>query len=100
MAAVRAVRVERILAPEAPPGSFTFWCASESGGEPDGLHFNCPCGCGQVGAVRFASQDRPGWAWDGNRECPTIAPSVLFQPDCNGGGHWHGFLRAGIWESC
>jgi hypothetical protein len=34
------------------------------------------------------------WEWDGNRERPTLSPSVWCR------GIWHGFLRAGRFESC
>lgn len=34
------------------------------------------------------------WSWDGNREKPTLTPSI----HCI--GVWHGFLRAGRFESC
>jgi hypothetical protein len=34
------------------------------------------------------------WEFDGNREKPTLTPSV----HCH--GHWHGFIRAGRYESC
>lgn len=35
-----------------------------------------------------------GWTWDGNRERPTLSPSI------HAVGHWHGYLRAGRFESC
>lgn len=31
----------------------------------------------------------PSWQWDGNREKPTLAPSVWAH------GHWHGWIRNG-----
>lgn len=34
------------------------------------------------------------WSFDGNEDAPTLAPSV------NVVGHWHGFIRAGRYESC
>jgi hypothetical protein len=34
------------------------------------------------------------WEWDGNREKPTLSPSI----HCV--GVWHGYLRAGRFESC
>jgi hypothetical protein len=33
------------------------------------------------------------WQWDGNREAPTLSPSV------NVVGRWHGYLRAGKLET-
>ena len=37
----------------------------------------------------------PVWKWDGNKEAPTITPSILVNsvPGWNPG--WHGFLTAG-----
>ena len=37
---------------------------------------------------------RASWEWDGNRERPTLSPS-LHRP-----GVWHGYIRAGRLESC
>ena len=36
----------------------------------------------------------PSWEWDGNREEPTLCPSI------NVVGCWHGFLRKGKIETC
>lgn len=68
----------------------------------------CPCGCGELRAVTInplrSGSRRPVWTWDGNREAPTLAPSILIcQLDERGrpvGEHWHGFLVAGHWNSC
>lgn len=76
----------------------------ESGG-PYGMMFACPCGCGQYGSVHF---DLPAvrawgadhntrmtmWQWDGNKEKPTLSPSIMHD------NHWHGYLRAGVFEEC
>lgn len=35
----------------------------------------------------------PSWQWDGNREAPTLSPSI------NVIGRWHGWLRAGKLET-
>ena len=38
--------------------------------------------------------NNPGhWGWDGNREAPTITPSI------NVIGRWHGYLRVGRLET-
>lgn len=68
------------------------------GEESVGFAFRCPCGCGCEGylPIRPANRLTPSWEWDGNREAPTLTPSVLFR----GGCEWHGWLRNGIWESC
>lgn len=44
----------------------------------------------------YARRDGTGpiWSWDGNREAPTITPSIL-----NLSTGWHGFMRAGKLES-
>lgn len=36
-----------------------------------------------------AGEKKPVWQWDGNREAPTLSPSI------NVIGRWHGFLKAG-----
>lgn len=60
--------------------------------------YACPCGCGASGAVRVQAGQKPAtspsWEWDGNWEAPTLSPSVHHV------GHWHGWLRNGVWESC
>lgn len=86
-----------------PAGVFEFY----DGPGPDaGLLFGCPCGCGDMRTVAFRTHNerRPSWNWDGNREGPTLTPSILiYQMDAAGnivGEHWHGFLTAGQWRSC
>lgn len=39
------------------------------------------------------------WDWDGNKEAPTVTPSIHRLPNWNRPG-WHGFMRAGKLESC
>jgi len=36
----------------------------------------------------------PVWKWDGNKEAPTLSPSIAVT------GVWHGFLRNGKMETC
>lgn len=47
--------------------------------------------------------DRPAtgasWQWDGNRERPTLSPSLLHH-HTDMSEAWHGFIRAGRAESC
>lgn len=76
---------------DSPPGAAEYWPSGH------GFNFRCPCGCKAVGGVRIAGAG--AWQWDGNREKPTVSPSVLLYADANQ-GHWHGWLRNGIWESC
>lgn len=87
------------------PGDFA-WVNSD--GEPAPPHgecrmvFCCPCGCGGYGATpvrRGGSKTRsPEWDWDGERDEPTLTPSVWFNKDAP--GDWHGWLRQGTWEGC
>ncbi len=58
----------------------------------------CPCGCGSFMNLPIATgpkQERK-WQWDGNREMPTLAPSIRDLSGCR----WHGFLERGIWTPC
>lgn len=66
------------------------------------LKFVCPCGCRQVDTLRLYSiGDRrsndaaPHWLWDGNRNAPTLSPSINRDRTCG----WHGYLQAGTWVS-
>jgi hypothetical protein len=77
------------------PGAFEF---ANYQGEVAGIIYVCPCGCGSQGYLRLRGAPRPpeeagrpSWIWDGNREAPTLDPSVHHV------GHWHGYLRAGFW---
>jgi hypothetical protein len=62
-----------------------------------GIAFFCPCGCGgesYLPAKGYGHSQE--WEWDGNREAPTLTPSVQQV----GGCQWHGWLRGGEWVSC
>lgn len=72
-----------------------------SGKDSDGAQqfwFFCPCGCGHLTWLtvgdKFKPAEGPSWEWDGNLSQPTLSPSV------HRVGHWHGWLRNGVWESC
>jgi hypothetical protein len=41
----------------------------------------------------------PSWQWDGNREKPTLSPSIFVGMRDTPPG-WHGFVRAGVMETC
>lgn len=94
-AITKAVLVRDILA-DPHPGQFEYWRLgnrTDDDPRPDGLNFICPCGCGSMLGADFA----PGkWTWDGNREAPTVAPSLLHLDGCR----WHGFLTAGEFREC
>lgn len=84
------------------PGAYRFIGPADA---PTGLHFNCPCGCGAMFGARL---NPGGWTWDGNREAPTLTPSLGCYPTrgkassigMDGVYHWHGHLRAGVFEEC
>lgn len=63
-----------------------------------GIAFRCPCGCGYQAWLPVDQQDHPhSWNWDGNRDAPTLTPSILQSGlPCK----WHGFLTAGEWRQC
>ena len=87
-----------------PAGHFHFFVVRGST-EPAGMLFGCPCGCGELKHVDFKghADKRPMWEWDGNRDRPTLSPSInILQFDESGnraGEHWHGWLRAGQFTS-
>lgn len=77
---------------DAVPGSF--WIDGEVGDL--NFWFFCPCGCGDKRIIRVGRGYKPGanpsWRWNGATEKPTLHPSV------NMLGHWHGWLREGVWQ--
>lgn len=80
------------------PGDYQF-VTRYSSGELCGLAYMCPCGCGAEGLLQFRGlsvDDHPSWIWDGNRDAPTLTPSILRTRGCR----WHGFLTAGVFRSC
>ena len=95
---VHAKRVEDIDADDAPPGSFEYHSGTKGDGRVCGMIYICPCGCGHQGLLEFRRDDRPefhpSWEWNGNHDAPTLTPSVHHI------GHWHGWLKSGVWESC
>lgn len=60
--------------------------------------FFCPCGCGHLTWLDvgngFKPANGPSWEWNGSIDSPTLTPSV------HRVGHWHGWLRGGVWVSC
>ena len=62
-----------------------------------GFAFICPCGCGRQGYLPTdTSTTSPRWDWNGDRERPSLTPSVQFV----GGCRWHGYLTDGEWRGC
>lgn len=59
--------------------------------------FACPCGCGRHYSIPLeGAPNAKGWAWDQNRQKPTLAPSIRQLNGCR----WHGHLKGGVWEPC
>lgn len=87
----------RMIGASWPAGGFALEQPQEAGGEQR-LWWSCPCGCGHVTFLHvgkgFKPADPPSWEWNGSTEAPTLSPSV------HRVGHWHGWLRNGVWESC
>jgi hypothetical protein len=53
---------------------------------------------GDIVRLPVQSNVEKPWQWDGNRESPTLSPSILiYGGDGNGGRkeRWHGWLRDG-----
>ncbi len=94
-----AVHVDDVFreAPPQPAGAFEYFHAGPGFDEIAGMLFVCPCGCGEIYWIAFRGHQAPGrpaWDWDGNRDSPTLTPSLHLILDCG----WHGFLRAGVFE--
>lgn len=87
-APLKATLVESISDPASLLGSFKYFAED---GRVSGMNFRCPCGCGHLSVLNFHPAIKPSWQWDGNRESPTLSPSV------HRVGHWHGYLKAGFW---
>jgi len=80
---------------ECQPGDAEFHDAKVEGAlvKDAGITFRCP-GCNHLGGVSFLPG---GWKWDGNREAPTVTPSILHNKGVCG---WHGYLTAGMFIAC
>jgi Family of unknown function (DUF6527) len=94
--------VQSVHADDAQPGDAKWYVRENSPhrGGLAGLLFVCPCGCGDIGAVaihRPAGESGPLWSWNGDRERPTLSPSILRTG--GSGCTWHGFLTEGVFRS-
>lgn len=83
------------------PGAYSFEEATEGRGFWGWIKFSCPCGCGAPSRLPIGLKTKPRrgidaggiqatWEWDGNREAPTLTPSIHHID------HWHGFLTKGF----
>lgn len=109
--AIAALYVGDDFVSAAPAGAFrwTGLYGVEAEG-PFGMNFKCPCGCGAVHGVGFDNRPAvwpgPRWKWNGDKEKPTLDPSLGLgksrddQTKGPDGYHWHGYLKAGIFEEC
>jgi len=82
--------VDGCLPDFAPPGSFELRAGY--------MILACP-GCGHVSGMRVGPSkpdESPSWQLTGPPDAPTLTPSV----NCVGCCKWHGFLKAGVFESC
>ncbi len=80
------------------PGDFFLSGPNEHDGGARRLSFICPCGCGDLCGIRVRDDGQNvngAWGWDRNEESPTCTPSIAIN-----GNHWHGYLKAGVFESC
>lgn len=87
-APVKATVEGTVRRDESPPGAIAFSSDEES------LWICCPCGCGRITPLDIYGKgnpktETPSWEWDGDRERPTLAPSI------HAVGHWHGWLTRG-----
>lgn len=85
------------------PGSFAFRISKR--GLAPLFSYSCPCGCGMMSQISLFLKDDPKpaprtWEWDGNREEPTLKPSILRYGWKDGASveHWHGFIEKGVWR--
>lgn len=64
-----------------------------------GIVFCCPCGCGETGALALDVPGNEGeierWQWNGDRDKPTLTPSIQKTTGCC----WHGYLTDGFFTS-
>lgn len=101
--------VDKVTHP-APAGAIKFVRYAD-GNDPqttpenaDGMIHGCPCGCGIWSGTWFAGRGRgrPEWTVTGEWPKATMTPSIGIHHAKVGepGYHWHGFLRAGVFEEC
>lgn len=74
----------------------------ENSGKIVGINHACPCGCGRGSWIGFKEYgfaehwERTSDDW----EHLTLTPSIGFLLQPNGGYHWHGYLKNGVFEEC
>ena len=84
---------------ESTPGAGQF--LEDQSGKVTSLAFICPCGCGRTRCIQVSeplngSHGRRIWGWNGDREKPTVRPSILDVGSCE----YHGWLTDGQFTKC
>src|SRR4030088_2816151 len=84
------------------PGDFTFGShCDDLRDPPKWFRYGCPRGRGECMVPIFPRAYSYGatWRWDGNRDAPTLTPSINCLAEKDGqklaGCGWHGWVRAG-----
>lgn len=70
-----------------------------------GMRHCCPCGCGDWGWMTFEAYGfKEFWGPQPKKDDDlaklTLTPSIGFRRLPDGGYHWHGYLKAGVFEEC
>ncbi len=64
------------------------------------LYFIALCPTGDHFCIPIRKEGEPGaakcWVWNGNRERPTITPSIFLNPPTG----WHGWVTDGVMKTC
>ena len=82
---------DQFTRPDLAPGTAQW---TEETANAQSLLFICPCGCAKVRSVPVKGERK--WNWNGDRELPTLTPSIKIVGECN----WHGWLTKGEWRTC
>lgn len=81
---------------DCAPGS----CQLLLGDDPKAIsiRYVCPCGCGRLRRVPayMGEKKERTWNWDGNKDKPTLTPSIA----CLEGCKWHGYITHGEFTTC
>jgi len=95
---VKGKLVDSLFTRTPDPGDFQFYKESATSDAIGGMMFSCPCGCGAVIGVNLSPNtgNGPPWNWDGNKEAPTITPSVRHLDGCK----WQGWIKNGEFHTC
>lgn len=101
------VKREDLIDGKMPAGSYYFmrvWKDGNQADEINGFIHGCPCGCGGKSAMWFEGHENAGgpkWSVEGEWPKVTMSPSIGIGKDqTTGQFHWHGYLRAGVFEEC